>query len=108
MASHVLRKGERAGQPIVGSSVPRFVARPAEPEPLLPRELLLSQTLLLLLTYLLLARAHSLPLPSLLFLLFAHLLFAQPLQLRDLEPPLLLLVQVQYSRCVALKERGLR
>ena len=107
MASQVLRKGEHAGQFIVGSSVPRFVARPAETEPLLPGILLLPQSLLLLLAYSLLARVHPLPLLSLLFLLLARLLLAQSSQLRNFEPPPLLLLQVQYLRHVALKKRGL-
>ena len=105
MASQALRKGEHAGQFIVGSSVPRFVARPAETEPLLPGILLLLQSLLLLLACSLLTRVHPLPLLSLLLLLLARLLFTQSSQLRNFEP--LLLLQVQYPRHVALKKRGL-
>ena len=104
----MLREGEHAWQFVTSSSVPRFVAWPAETELLLLRPPLFPQLLLLLLTYSLLARAHSLPLPPLLLLLLAHLLLAQSPQLRGFEPPPLLLMQVLYLRRVALNERGLR
>ena len=107
MASQALRKGEHAGQFLVGSSVPRFVARPTETELLLPGILLLLQSLLLLLACSLLTRVHPLPLLSLLFLLLARLVLTQLSQLRNFEPPPLLLPQVQYLRHVALKKRGL-
>ena len=106
MTSQALRKGEHAGQFIVGSSVPRFVARPAETEPLLLGILLFLQSLVLLLACSLLTRVHPLPLLSLLFLLFARLLLTPSSQLRNCEPPPLLLLQVQYLRHVALKKRG--
>ena len=74
---------------------------------LLPGILLLLQSLLLLLACSLPTRVHPLPLLALLFLLLARLLLTQLSQLRNFEPPPLLLPQVQYLRHVALKKRGL-